>query len=39
MKEKLAATQVDIEQIPIPKDVDMEDCHGGKKRRGYRLRP
>ena len=34
MKEKLAGTQVDIEQIPIPEDVDMEDSHGGKKRRG-----
>ena len=32
-REKLAATQVDIEQIPIPEDVDMEDGHGGKKRR------
>ena len=32
-KEKLAATQVDIEQIPIPEDVDMKDSHGGKKRR------
>ena len=37
-REKLAATQVDIEQIPIPEDVDMEDGHNGKKRRGYRLR-
>ena len=33
-REKLAATQVDIEQIPIPEDVDMEDGPGGKKRRG-----
>ena len=33
-QEKLAATQVDIEQIPIPEDVDMEDSHGGKKWRG-----
>ena len=33
-REKLAATQVDIEQIPIPEDVDMEDGHNGKKRRG-----
>ena len=32
-QEKLAATQVDIEQILIPEDVDMEDGHGGKKRR------
>ena len=24
---------MDIEQIPIPEDVDMEDGHGGKKRR------
>ena len=32
-REKLAATQVDIEQIPILEDVDMEDRHGGKKRR------
>ena len=30
-KEKLAATQVDIEQIPIPEDVDMEDNHGGEE--------
>ena len=37
-REKLAATQVDIEQIPIPEDVDMEDGHGGKKRRGFQLR-
>ena len=33
-REKLAATQVDIEQIPIPEDVDMEDGPGGKNRRG-----
>ena len=33
-REKLAATQVDIEQISIPEDVDMEDGHNGKKRRG-----
>ena len=33
-KDKLAATQVDVEQIPIPEHVDMEDNHGGKKRRG-----
>ena len=33
-REKLAATQVDIEQIPIPEDVDMENGPGGKKRRG-----
>ena len=33
-KEKLAAMQVDLEQVPIPEDVDMEDNHGGKKRRG-----
>ena len=32
-REKLAATHVDIEQIPIPEDVDMEDGHNGKKRR------
>ena len=32
-EEKLAATQVDIEQIPFPEGVDMEDSHGGKKRR------
>ena len=32
-REKLAATQGDIEQIPIPEDVDMEDGHNGKKRR------
>ena len=25
---------LDIEQIPIPEDVDMEDGPGGKKRRG-----
>ena len=31
-QEKLAATQVDIEQMPIPEDVDMEDSHGRKKR-------
>ena len=31
-REKLAATQV--EQVPIPEDVDMEDGPGGKKRRG-----
>ena len=33
---KLAATQVDIEQIPILEDLDMEDnlSHSGKKRRG-----
>ena len=30
---------VEIEQIPIPEDVDMEDGHGGKKRRGFQLRP
>ena len=33
-REKLAATQVDFEQIPIPEDVDMEDGRNGKKRRG-----
>ena len=38
-QEKLATTQVEIEQIPIPEDVDMEDGHGGKKRRWYHLRP
>ena len=40
-EQKLAATQVDIEQIPIPEDVDMEDnlSHGGKKRRRSWLRP
>ena len=32
-REKLAATQVEIEQSPIPEDVDMEDGPGGKKRR------
>ena len=38
-REKLAATQVDIEQTPISEDVDMEDGHGGKKRREVQLRP
>ena len=33
-REKLAATHIDIEQIPILEDVDMEDGHKGKKRRG-----
>ena len=38
-REKRAATQVVIEQIPIPEDVDVEDGPGGKKRRGDQLRP
>ena len=33
-QEKIAATQAEIEQILSPEDVDMEDGHGGKKRRG-----
>ena len=37
--EKLAATQVDFEQVPIPEDVDMEDGRNGKKRRGVQVEP
>ena len=37
--EKLAATQVDFEQVPIPEDVEMEDGRNGKKRRGVQAEP
>ena len=37
--EKLAATQVDFEQVPLPEDVDMEDGRNGKKRRGVQVEP
>ena len=39
VSEKLAATQVDFEQVPIPEDVDMEDGRNGKKRRGVQVEP